>query len=231
MAARTASAALFDWDGTLVDSAGALLAAWHEVTAAVLGFRWPVEPDDVRLALSRRGAETFPRLTSEPELVAELSRSFTPAYEAHAAQGVRPFPGVPEMLEGLTARGVALGVVTSKARVRYTADAERGLLVHHFGGVACAEDVLRGKPDPQAVHHVLDLLGVPPGRAVLVGDTEADIASGRAAGVRTVGVTWGSSDERHLRQAGADAIAASVPELADLLRSGPLAVPPEPLSA
>jgi pyrophosphatase PpaX len=224
-AADSRGAVLFDWDGTLVDSAGALVATWHDVTTEVLGRRWPVEPDDVRLALSRRGAETFPLLTDDPDVVGRMAEAFTPAYEAHAAEGVCPFPGVPELLEGLAARGVALGVVTSKARVRYRADAERGLLAHLFGGVACAEDVIRGKPDPQAVHHVLALLGVPPERAVLVGDTDADVASGRAAGVRTIGVTWGSSDAEHLRVAGAEAVVDSVAELDERLRVGPCAVP------
>jgi HAD superfamily hydrolase (TIGR01509 family) len=222
-----AGAALFDWDGTLVDSRAALLAAWHDVTAAVLGRPWPVEEDDVRLVLSRRGAEVFPRLSDDPRVVRALVEGFTPAYEVHAADGVRPFPGVVDLLTGLRSRGVAVAVVTSKARVRYDADADRGRLAHAVDAAVCAEDVARGKPDPEALQQVLDLLGVPADRAVLVGDTAVDIESGRAAGVRTVGVTWGSTPAGRLRAAGADAVADTVADLARLLGAGPLAVPPE----
>lgn len=217
-------AALFDWDGTLVDSAHALVATWHDVTEEILGRRWPIEEDDVRTVLSRRGTEVFPLLSDDPAVVSALTERFTPAYERHAADGVRPFPGAVELLEGLRARGVAVAVVTSKARVRYTADAARGGLAHLIGAVTCAEDVVRAKPDPQAVHHMLDAVQVPVDRAVLVGDTAVDITTGRAAGVRSIGVTWGSTPAGPLRQAGADAVVDTFDELRNVLSAGPLAV-------
>jgi pyrophosphatase PpaX len=210
---RWAGAALFDWDGTIVDSKQALVAAWHDVTQEHLGRRWPLDDDDVRLVLSRRGTEVFPRLSDDPAVVRALEDGFTPAYERHAADGVRPFPGAVALLEDLQERGIAVGVVTSKARARYVADADRGRLAHLVTAVACAEDVARGKPDPQAVHQVLDALDVAAERAVMVGDTGVDIATGRAAGVASVGVTWGSSDAEALRAAGADDVVASFDEL------------------
>ena len=221
---RWTGAALFDWDGTLVDSRQALVAAWHDVTEDVLGRRWPLDEDDVRLVLSRRGVEVFPRLSDDPAVVRALEERFTPAYERHAAEGVRPFPGALALLEELRDRSVAVAVVTSKARIRYTADADRGRLAHLVGAVTCAEDVARGKPDPQAVHQVLDLLAVAPERAVMTGDTVVDIATGRAAGVRSVGVTWGSATAAELTEAGADAVVGSFEELRAVLAAGPLAV-------
>lgn len=221
---RWSGAALFDWDGTLVDSRQALVAAWHDVTERHLGHRWPLAEDDVRLVLSRRGTEVFPRLSDDPAVIRSLERDFTPAYERHATDGVRPFPGAVTLLEELRARGVAVGVVTSKARVRYVADADRGRLGHLVIAVACAEDVARGKPDPEAVHQVLEALGVPAGHAVMVGDTAVDIATGRSAGVRSVGVTWGSTDAQTLSAAGADRVVTTLDELRSVLSEGPLAV-------
>jgi HAD superfamily hydrolase (TIGR01509 family) len=221
---RWSAAALFDWDGTLVDSRQALLAAWHDVTRKHLGGRWPLEEDDVRLVLSRRGSEIFPRLSEDPAVVQALERGFTPAYERHAAEGVRPFPGALELLADLRERDVAVGVVTSKARVRYVADADRARLGHLVTAVACAEDVARGKPDPQAVHQVLEALEVPADRAVVVGDTVVDVATGRSAGVRTIGVTWGSTGAGALVTAGADRVVTTFDELRSALRDGPLAV-------
>ena len=217
-------AALFDWDGTLVDSRVALVAAWHDVTAEVLGAPWPLEDEDVRLVLSRRGTEVFPRLSANPAVVAELEDAFTPAYERHATEGVRPFPGAIALLEQLRARDVAVAVVTSKARVRYRADADRAGVAHLIAAAACAEDVTRGKPDPEAVQQVLDVLETPAERAVMVGDTPVDVATGRAAGVRAVGVTWGSTDGQALSAAGADAVVHTFAELWSVLSSGPLAV-------
>jgi pyrophosphatase PpaX len=215
--ARWAGAALFDWDGTLVDSRQALVGAWHDVTEQHLGHRWPLEEDDVRLVLSRRGADIFPRLSDDPAVVSALEQAFTPAYERHAVDGVRPFPGAVALLEDLQARGVAVGVVTSKARVRYVADADRGRLDHLVTAVACAEDVALGKPDPEAVHQVLATLGVPTRHAVMVGDTAVDIATGRAAGVRSVGVTWGATGADALDEAGADRVVATLDELRAVL--------------
>lgn len=224
MTPPASSAALFDWDGTLIDSRRALVSAWHDVTSRVLGRRWPVEDDDVRLVLSRRGIEVFPLLSDDPAIVSALDEQFSPAYERHAADLVRPFPGAVALLEGLHARGVAVGVVTSKARVRYTADVARGSLGHLVTAVACAEDVARGKPDPLAVQHVLEQLQVPVGRAVMVGDTAVDIAAGRAAGVRTVGVTWGSTPALPLLAAGAAHVVDTFDELGAALLEGPLAL-------
>ncbi len=208
-----AGAVLFDWDGTLVDSKQALLATWHAVTEKLFNHRWPTEEDDVRLVLSRRGTELFPLLSEDPSVVEAMEQAFTPVYEQHAAKSVRPFPGVIRLLEELAARNLAVGVVTSKARARYVGDVERGKLGHLVQAVACAEDVIRGKPDPQAVHHVLDILGVAPGRAVMVGDSVVDVATGRSGGVQTIGVTWGSSQRSALVEAGADAVASTFEEL------------------
>lgn len=60
-------AVLFDWDGTLVGSRAALLAAWHAVTRDVLGSPWPLTPQDERIAFGRRGREVFPTLTDDPQ--------------------------------------------------------------------------------------------------------------------------------------------------------------------
>lgn len=210
---RWAGAALFDWDGTLVDSRQALLSTWHAVTEKLLSRRWPTEEDDIRLVLSKRGTELFPLLSDDPAVVAAMEQAFTPVYEQYAARSVRPFPGVLRLLEELITRNIAVGVVTSKARARYVGDTERGRLGHLVQAVACAEDVSCGKPDPQALYHVLDILGVETNRTVMVGDSIVDIATGRAGGAQTIGVTWGVSQRDELLGGGADAVVSTFDEL------------------
>ena len=73
-------AVLFDWDGTLIDSGSLLLRCWHQVTTQVLGAPFPVtEPDRVRF-LSMRGADSFPLLSDDPDVVRALEDGFTQAY-------------------------------------------------------------------------------------------------------------------------------------------------------
>lgn len=172
---------LFDWDGTLVDTRTALLAAWHDVTEAILGRRFPVTVDEQRWAFSRRGAETFPELSDDPAVVAALIAGFTPAYRRHAAV-VTPFAGVPELLARLRAAGCRTGVITSKTSDRFTLDAARTALDGGWETVVCAEDVARGKPDPEPVVTALRRLGTQPAGAVLVGDSPG--RHGRCRGCR-----------------------------------------------
>jgi HAD superfamily hydrolase (TIGR01509 family) len=203
---------LFDWDGTLVDTRTALLAAWHDVTEATLGRRFPVTADEQRWAFSRRGAETFPELSDDPAVVAALIAGFTPAYRRHAMV-VAPFPGVPDLLARLRAARCRTGVITSKTSDRFALDAARTALDGGWETVVCAEDVARGKPDPEPVVTALRRLGTRPAGAVLVGDSPADMAAAVAAGTRAIGVEWGFSSSAELLDAGASLTVRSCDEL------------------
>ena len=203
---------LFDWDGTLVDTRAALLAAWHEVTEAILGRRFPVTIDEQRWAFSRRGAETFPELSDDPAVVAALVAGFTPAYQRHATV-VTPFPGVPDLLTRLRAARCRTGVITSKTSDRFALDAARTALDGGWETVVCAEDVTRGKPDPEPVVTALRRLGAQPIDAILVGDSPADMAAAVAAGTRAIGVEWGFSTPAELRDAGASRTVRTCEEL------------------
>jgi HAD superfamily hydrolase (TIGR01509 family) len=203
---------LFDWDGTIVDTRSALLAAWHDVTTATLGRRFPVTADEQRWAFARRGAETFPELSDDPAVVAALIAGFTPAYQRHAA-AVTAFPGVRHLLARLRAAGCATGVITSKTSDRFTLDAERTALGGGWQVVVCAEDVVRGKPDPEPVETALRRLGARPPEAVLVGDSPADMVAAVAAGTRAIGVAWGFSSPTELLDAGASVVAGTCAEL------------------
>lgn len=215
--AHRAGAALFDWDGTLIDSSRVLLAAWREVTTEVTGRSFPTDPDEIRLVLSRRGQELFPTLSADPAVVAALQAGFQQAYERHAEAGVGPYPGAAEVLRDLRAAGVAVGVVTNKARARYAADAAHGGLEGLIDAVSCAEDVTLGKPDPQGARTVLAALGTAPPEAVFVGDSTIDVVTGAAAGLRTIAVAWGCDDPAALLAAGADALAETPAELTALV--------------
>lgn len=207
-----ATVVLFDWDGTLVDTRAALLGAWHDVTEAVLGRRFPVTADEQRWAFGRRGAETFPELSDDPAVVAALIAGFTPAYQRYASM-VMPFPGVADLLARLRAARCRIGVITSKTSDRFALDAARAALDAGWETVVRAEDVVQGKPHPEPVVTALRRLGVQPAEAVLVGDSPADMAAAVAAGTRAIGVGWGFSSPAELLDAGASLTVRTCDEL------------------
>ena len=84
---------------------------------------------------------------------------------------------------------------------------------HHFDYIIASDDMQRMKPDPQSVQMVLEHFQAAPEEAVFVGDMKTDVMAGRAAGVHTIGVSYGYGDTDSLREAGADLIVDSPQEL------------------
>lgn len=210
------AAALFDWDGTLINSRGALLAAWYEASERVLGRRYPATQADEDVVFTLPGKQIWPTLARDEAQVAELAAAFQVAYEQNS-ELAQAFPGVREMLLELRGSGVAIAVVTSKGRRRYAPDAERGRLDEAIDVAICSEDSDTAKPDPGPVLRALERLDVAAETAVMIGDTPVDIAAGIAAGVSTIGVTWGHFGEAELRAAGAATVADRPADVLDIL--------------
>lgn len=194
--------AVFDVDGTLVDSQGHILAAMAAAFAAV-GAAMPAREavlGIVGLSLPVAVATLAPGIPAEDRL------RLVEAYKDHFAdlrrRGATPvFPGAAELLARLAARDdLLLGIATGKSR--------RGLM-HlldetgwrgHFVTLQVADDH-PSKPDPSMLRAALAETGIAPAAAVMIGDTDYDIAMGRAAGVGTIGVTWGYHPAARLQAA------------------------------
>jgi len=220
---RATDAVVFDWDGTLLDSRAALLAAWHESTEDVLGRRFPVTEAEEREVFTLPGSAIWPRLAPDPSELDALVERFQHAYE-HTGELVRAFPGIPDALAALREAGVTVAVVTSKARRRFALDARLAGLEDLIDTSVCDGDAPASKPDPRPVLVALEALGVSPAGALMVGDTVVDVTAGLRAGTGVVGVLWGASTENELRQAGAEAVVARPSELTDLVLRGKVAV-------
>jgi HAD superfamily hydrolase (TIGR01509 family) len=178
---------------------------------------FPATPAEEELVFTLPGSQLFGGLVDDdPVRTAALVAAFQLAYERHGAQ-VRPFPAVARMLRELRAAGVAVAVVTSKARRRYTADAAHAGLDWLIDVAVCAQETAAHKPDPAPVRHALAALGVPAADAVMCGDTPVDVAAGLAAGTAVVGVAWGMGTAELLEQAGATAVAHDPRELTRLV--------------
>ncbi|HSG46778.1 MAG TPA: HAD-IA family hydrolase [Longimicrobiales bacterium] len=203
---------LFDLDGTLADTVPLILACYrHTMTV----HRGAPLPDELWLRHVGRPLRDsmldFGRDAAEADALRETYIAFQ--REAHDRM-VRPFPGIVEAVRELRDGGVPLGVVTSKTREMALRTLEVCGLGDAFPVVVTADEVTLGKPHPEPVHLALRMLSVAPGRgSVFVGDSPHDLVSGRAAGVRTVGVTWGAATADVLAAEAPDHLIRSVAEL------------------
>ncbi len=212
---------IFDVDGTLVDSQAAILAAIDEAFRSA-GRPAPGRAEAlgiVGLSLVEAMAVLVPDAGADVHV--ELARHYREAFVAlrqrTGGEAATPlFPGARDTVMRLDATGWRLSIATGKAR--------RGLdhflathgLAPHFTGTQTADDA-PSKPHPQMVLNCLAAAGVAPADAVMVGDTEFDMAMGRAAGCRTIGVSWGYHPVDRVRAAGAERIADSFEELQTIL--------------
>lgn len=185
-----APAVLFDLDGTLVDSFALIAASFAYAVREVLG-REPTEEELYR----RWGAPLRVRAHEvAPDRTEELVTAYERYYDARHHELLRPFPGVPEMLRALRAKGACLAVVTSKRRRRALQTLSALALSDLFGCVVAEDDVRNPKPAADPLYRALQQLGVPRERAWLVGDAPLDILAARAAGVRAIAALWGTRE-------------------------------------
>jgi pyrophosphatase PpaX len=183
------SAYLFDLDGTLIDSVALILGSFHHTRERHYGDRLPDDYYLTTLGMPLR--DSFARMATSPDEVEALVRTYVEYNLQHHDSMVRPYEGVVAMVSALTKRRAHLGLVTSKLRKT----AIRGLNVAGIEGafelVVGADDVQRGKPDPEPVLFALEKLGARADETLFVGDSPHDIEAGNRAGVKTAAATWG----------------------------------------
>lgn len=194
----TIRTAVFDLDGTLIDSLDLILASYRHTMQTHLGHQLPDEMwiagMGTPLAVQMRN---FARADDEAE---EMVETYQTHNLANHDRLVRPYAGVRDSVATLRDRGVTLAIATSK-RSTATGMGLRacGLPEEWFGAIITADDVIRPKPDPEPVLLALKLSGESePSRAVYIGDSVYDMRSGRAAGVITVAVLWGPNSRETL---------------------------------
>ena len=183
--------ALFDLDGTLLDSAPDMLAVVNHMRAE--HGREPMPLSQLRPVVSK-GARAmigaaFPDI--DPATREGWVPQFLAQYERELGRHGEPFPGVEAMLAALEADGCTWGIVTNKPE--YLARLLMPLLGWQTRcAVLIGGDTLAArKPDPLPLLHAARELGFEPGQAVYVGDDERDIVAARAAGMPSVVALWG----------------------------------------
>lgn len=213
-------AVIFDVDGTLVDSIGAMRTAAMRA-ASLYGFDVPLEA--VRNALNR-GESLWeqvvpPEARGDTALLAELHVQTRHFWHETVVESVEVIAGLDRTLAQLRAAGVALAIYSGSRGESFRPLASSGHL-DCFEPVITAVEVSRPKPHPEGLWRCLQRLRCQPEEAIYVGDTAQDIAAAHAAGMRAVGVLTGAADSASLSAAGADRLVPSHRELPVLLGIG-----------
>lgn len=204
-------AIVFDLDGVIVDSFDVMRKAFAVAYEEVVG------PGPGPFAeYTRHLGRYFPDIMREMGLPPEMEGPFV--RESYRLAGeVTVFPGVSEVLHRLRGDGLRFAVATGKSGVRARSLLEQLKVLHLFEHVIGSDEVPRPKPAPDIVLRALELLGVAPEHAVMVGDAVTDLASARGAGVRSVAALWGESDDDALLAAGPDMVVRTPEDLLLLL--------------
>ncbi len=181
---------VFDWDGTLMDSAAAIVRAM-QAAACDLGLPAPSDEraryviglglgDALRHAVPELAEADYPRMVER----------YRHHYLSRDHELVL-FEGVAEMLAGLAGRGRMLGVATGKSRVGLDRALGQTGLGTYFHSTRCADECF-SKPHPAMLEQLMDELGVQPERTLMVGDTTHDLQMAKNAGTAALAVSFGA---------------------------------------
>jgi phosphoglycolate phosphatase len=210
------SGVIFDLDGTLLDTIEDIAQTMN----LVFGRRgYPPFSIEDCMRMVGDGMEVLVRRalpcgSGDETLMGEIVQEYREAYSRVWRDHSRPYPGVPELLEGLKARGVRSAVLSNKSHP-FTETMIRELLPFDFDIVRGALPGVPFKPDPSAALRIASEMDVPPAAFVFVGDTDIDMETARAAGMYPAGALWGFRDAANLKAGGALVLLASP---GDLLR-------------
>ncbi|MEO7366183.1 MAG: HAD-IA family hydrolase [Sphingomicrobium sp.] len=214
--------AIFDCDGTLVDSSATIHAALAEAFAE---HGLPVSPLEqsrrvIGLSLIEAMAALLPEASRDEHV--RLTETYKAKFVAARAEGrvEEPlFDGIAELLDALAADGWSLAVATGKsARGLYHCLASHGM-AERFVSLQTA-DLHPSKPDPSMALQAMADAGAAPATTVVIGDTSFDMGMARAAGATAIGAGWGYHDDKELIAAGAAAVADHPLEIPSLI--GPI---------
>jgi phosphoglycolate phosphatase len=215
--ARRFELVVFDWDGTLLDSPGAIVAA---IQAAARDLDLPEPPDErarhvIGLGLSDALRHALPELP--PERYGELVERYRYHYLSRDHE-LSLFAGVEALLQELADSGARLAVATGKSRLGLERALKTSGLGRYFEASRCADEC-HSKPHPQMLHELMDETFVVPERMVMVGDTTHDLLMAQNAGVAGLGVAWGAHPRVALDEAAPVAVFERIEELAEWLRT------------
>ncbi len=206
--------AIFDLDGTLLDTVADLATVCNEVLRTY-GFH--THPQESYKGFLGKGAvslitRALEGQTDDPSVIANLVAEFRAIYPGKAQIFTQPYPGIPKLLEKLKQLGVTIAVLSNKPHAPTCQ-----LIDHYFSGMVelsyGQREGIPLKPDPTVLLEMIAHFGADPKDCVYIGDTQVDIETAKNAGMPCVAVSWGFCTKDKLLEWGAQYIVDKDDEL------------------
>lgn len=208
---------IFDFDGTLADTAELTVETMHRTNRAM---NLPDKSDAECRAMIGYRLEEIPSILwpDMPDLSERYAATFREIYKSTKEDfKVRTYSGVSDTLTRLKRDGIRMAVASSRSKVSLLDLCNELRIADYFQMIVGGGDVNNGKPAPDPVNLVLATQGWDKDETLVVGDMNVDILMGKAAGAATCGVIYGNGSVAELRDVGADYLISDFSELKDLL--------------
>ena len=192
---------IFDLDGTLLDTLGDLANACNHALARC---GYPPHGKDAYRHFVGKGImnlfrSALPEDSRDDVTIERMREYFIPYYNEHKCDITQPYPGIISLLDRLTGSGIMIAVASNKYQEGTEQLVERFFGEYDFAAVLGQRDGMPIKPDAGIIYEAMRLAGdVTAEETVYCGDSDVDMMTGRNAGVRTIGVTWGFREREEL---------------------------------
>ena len=200
-------ACIFDLDGTLTNTLESMTYSAN-LTLEEMGLS-KITKDQCRLFVGN-GARVLMEKSlkavgdTDASRIEEGMEIYGRIFDRNCTYHVTPYEGIPEMLKALKDKGIQLAVLSNKPD-RQTVKVVKAIFGEELFDYAQGQkEGIRRKPEPDGVWYLMEQMHVSKEECLYIGDSEVDAATGRNAGLKTIGVLWGFRDRKTLETAGAD---------------------------
>ena len=200
-------ACIFDLDGTLTNTLESMTYSVN-LTLKEMGLS-QITKDQCRMFVgngARVLIEESLKVSGDPKAsrIEEGMKIYGRIFDQNCTYHVTPYEGIPEMLKALKDRGIHLAVLSNKPD-RQTVKVVKEIFGDNIFDYAQGQkDGIRRKPAPDGIWYLMEQMQVSKEECLYIGDSEVDAATGKNAGLKTIGVLWGFRDRKTLETAGAD---------------------------
>jgi phosphoglycolate phosphatase len=224
-------AVLFDLDGTLLDTLDDLA---DSVNAVLAEAGLPTHPVDSYRQFVGEGAallvtRALPQHMRTSSDVQKFLALFRAEYDRCWKTKTRPYEGIPELLDGLTSRGLKIAVLSNKPDDFAKKCVEHFLPSHGFAAVFGQQDGVARKPDPAGALVIAQSLHLGPHDILYAGDSSIDMLTASRAGMYPMGVLWGFRSRDELVAHGAKSLVERPVEILAFIEREPIIAAPEPV--
>ena len=200
-------ACIFDLDGTLTNTLESMTYSVN-LTLEEMGLS-KITKDQCRLFVGNGARVLMEKARkaagdTDASRIEEGMEIYGRIFDRNCTYHVTPYEGIPEMLKALKDKGIHLAVLSNKPD-RQTVKVVKAIFGEELFDYAQGQkEGIRRKPEPDGVWYLMEQMHVSKEECLYIGDSEVDAATGRNAGLKTIGVLWGFRDRKTLETAGAD---------------------------